>query len=157
MMTLPCLHWSIDTAHSLWPALAYCLIPTTASSICCSMVSSASTPHLVHPPAPSGSVTTMHGTHTQCGTAQPCRDLCHVTLAESDSPYLCPFVVQNNLQNNPSSHCFSREELEPITADELYRWTKHQVYSNETVDEGTVPLVHYRACTILSWKMTISF
>jgi hypothetical protein len=80
-----------------------------------------------------------------------------MTLAESYSPALRNFMTYRNARNYPSGHCFSREELEPITADELYRWTKHRVYGNEAVDEGTVPPVHYRASTVLSWKRAISY
>jgi len=62
------------------------------------------------------------GTHAQRDASQPRRDHRHeLTLVESYSPALRHFMTYRNAQSYPSGHCFSREELESITADELYR------------------------------------
>lgn len=52
---------------------------------------------------------------------------------------------------------YSREEILSITDRDIYRWMKHRVYGDETVDEAITPPIHYRHYSVQFWKKAISF
>ena len=54
-------------------------------------------------------------------------------------------------------HVFTREELEPITNIQIYRWSKFRVYGDADVDENMSPPIHYRVNSVLAWKRAISY
>ena len=54
-------------------------------------------------------------------------------------------------------HQFTREQLLPITAEELYKWAKFCIHGNVKADEEVTPTVNYRVNSVLVWKRSISY
>ena len=54
-------------------------------------------------------------------------------------------------------HNFTREELEPISAIEFYKWCKYHEYGDTDADEGISPPLHFRVKSVLAWKKAISY
>jgi hypothetical protein len=61
-----------------------------------------------------------------------------------------------NQQTYPPNHTFSCEDLQYITANEIVRWVKFQVYGDPYADDGTKRPIFYGHKFVLSWKRDIS-
>ena len=63
------------------------------------------------------------------------------SLAEKYHAPLCNFISFRDGIAYDRNHQFTREQLEPLTALDFYRWSKHQVYGDADADEGVSPPV----------------
>ena len=79
------------------------------------------------------------------------------TLSEQYFPPLREFMSWRNRRDYPRrGYTFTREQLEPITADEYYRWNKFKIYDDPDADETILPPVNYRVNTVMGWKKAVS-
>ena len=75
-----------------------------------------------------------------------------LSLAEKYHNPLCNFMSFRDGIACDCNHEFTREQHEPLTALDFYRWCKHHVYGNADADEGVSPPLHYRVNSVLAWK-----
>ena len=80
-----------------------------------------------------------------------------LSLAEKYHNPLCNFMSFRDGIACDCNHEFTREQHEPLTALDFYRWCKHHVYGNADADEGVSPPLHYRVNSVLAWKRAISY
>lgn len=79
------------------------------------------------------------------------------SLAERYHAPLHNFMSSQDGITYSRDHNFTRDQLEPITANEFYRWCKFQAYGNDDANKGIMPPVHYRVNAVLAWKRAISY
>ena len=54
------------------------------------------------------------------------------------------------------NHQFSSDQLENVTAQDIYRWAKFRVYGDPDADEGVSPPIHYRVNLSLAGSVLLA-